>query len=182
MLKRKGLFLLCLCAILCCACATNVTYKTSNYTGKTFTTLVESSDTQNYDRDSVYDRHFPVVKDRLYPFYQLVYHHAGGYTTDEGVYYVAVVEISGLAQGETTASWHEDSLPVAVKDLSGPLGKAHYVNILLSRKQLIDSYKNWGKMVISLTDNGEKHNIVFSGSYLKNVLTKTTNFLVPAAK
>lgn len=173
MKRNLVLFLSCL---FCFGCATNnVVNRGSNYTENTkvFSYLGEGK-VDNYREKGNYDEYFSIVRDTT-PNYQLVYHHPGDYSADTYSYYIALARFSNKNENlQASATYNGKILPVAVNYAKGA-STLNYVNVLLTREQLIDAYENVGKMVIPLVVDGNKYNLVFPDYYLRKVLAQTTN-------
>ena len=173
MKKNIVLFLACL---FCFGCATsNIVNRGSNYTENTkvFSSL-NTGKVGNYREKGYYDEYFNKITD-INPNYQLVYHHPGDYSADTYSYYIALARFSNKNENlQASATYNGVNLPVAVNYTTG-ISTFNYVNILLTKEQLIDAYENVGKMVIPLVVDGSKYNIVFPDYYLRKVLASTTN-------
>jgi len=162
--------------LFCFGCATtNVVNRSSNYTENTkvFKYLKEAGQV-NWATAGDYDYYFTKVIN-VTPNYQLIYHHPGDYTTDTYSYYVALVEFSGKNENlQASATYNGKSLPVAVNYVK-VISSYNYVNILLTKEDLIYAYENVGKLIIPLVADGKTYNIVFPDYYLRKVLASTTN-------
>lgn len=173
MKKNIVLFLACL---FCFGCATsNIVNRGANYTENTKVfSYFNDGKVGNYREKGYYDEYFNKITD-INPNYQLVYHHPGDYSVDTYSYYIALVRFSNKNENlQARATYNGVNLPVAVNYTTG-ISTLNYVNILLTKEQLIDAYENVGKMVISLVVDGNKYNIVFPDYYLRKVLAQTTN-------
>lgn len=169
-------------ALFCGACTYTPVYKDANYKTNTLVLneLKQSGKNPSPHRKGLqqgeYEEYFDQISGFKYA-YQLVYHRPGNLTTDTDNYYIALVKI--FDNGATTpiqATYKNSSLPVAVEELEARLMEhSFFVNIRLTRDQLIDAYENTGKMVISLVFGNENYNVIFPEDYLRNVLAKTTN-------
>ena len=171
-----------LAGMLCCACVSVPVYKSPDYQAKTpvISQLKEPGKNPYPSRKNLqvgeYDEYFNQISKSGY-IYQLVYLHPGDLTADTNNDYIALVKIysDGPAM-PTQAFYNNTSLPVAVEEIRArPIENSFFVNIRLTRDQLIDAYENTGKMVISLTLGNKKYSVVFPDYYVRNVLAQTTN-------
>lgn len=174
---KRNIFLV-LIVLFLSACATpTLVYKSNNYATntKTFSTMEEPTFMQS-NVQGEYDAYFPVANG-----YRLIYHHPGDYTVDTYSYYIALKNIYTYEEfSNFSASYNGRELPIAViysegRDLLFRKKNNHYVNILLTKEDLIYAYENVGKLIIPLVVDGTTHNIVFPDYYLRKVLAKTTN-------
>jgi len=190
----KRVFLVILAGVLCNACATyqSVVYQSNTYTKNksVYGYLKQGKEDVKYSQVGAYDLYFPEQNQR-YPRYQLVYHYVGDYQPEYD-YYVAIVRLEQPACTTTASATYDGAeLPVAVKcEEQSAISKAqwvqilaesstriNYVNILLTREQLIKAYESTGKMIISLRADGQSYQVAFPDTYLRNVLATTTNIV-----
>ena len=174
---KRNIFLVLSC-LFCFGCATpTLVYKSDNYTTntKTFSTMGETTFVQSKVQGE-YDAYFPVANG-----HRLIYHHPGDYTADTYSYYIALKKIYTYEEiSNLSASYNGKELPIAVvysegRDLLFRKKNNHYVNILLTKEDLIYAYENVGKLIIPLVADGTTYNIVFPDYYLRKVLASTTN-------
>ena len=151
---KRNIFLVLVALFLSACTSSNLLYKSENYkqNTKVFSPLTETSRVNWSSVPGAYDEYFDIVKS-VKPNYQLIYHHPGDYSADTYSYYVALVELSDkneILQAKAVYNGKELPLATTYFRTKGYLinFKSNYVNILLTKEDLIYAYENVGKLII----------------------------------